>query len=511
MGCLTYWMQFRGRRFWGVTSLFRGVNMVYRICLFQSIMYVFVVIVTILSVSSGSAETIYVGASVPSDYADIQSAIDGARSGDVIVISPGRYVGIGNRDIDFRGKPLTIRSMDPNDPGLVSQTIIDCNGTADEPHRGFHFHTGEDCRAVVSGLTVTHGYGPAEDAWGTPISSGGGVYCCESNPTLVNCVFVGNSASRGGAICTYYSEAHLENCVFRGNSSEVWGGGVFDYHGSPLYTRCTFDRNVSGYGGAVSHSCYSTVTFIDCLFVGNRAEYENYGSGGVLYNYSDTAILIGCLLVGNSAGRSGGAIYAMGNIRMTNCVMVGNWAGYRCGGVDIAQSWNIATGPTKDGIFTNCILWDNRNGDQSDRWAQLSVHGVATFNYCAVQGWNETTRDIYCGPVRTIFGPSDERMWIYGIGTTDVIPCFANPGHWDPNGSPADPNDDFWVDGDYHLKSKIGRWDPYGRTWVQDDVSSLCIDAGDPNMPVGDEPMPNGRRINIGVYGGTDEASMSSL
>lgn len=42
-----------------------------------------------------------------------------------------------------------------------------------------------------------------------------------------------------------------------------------------------------------------------------------------------------------------------------------------------------------------------------------------------------------------------------------------------------------------------------------DDVTSPCIDAGDPNSPVGDEPMPNGGRVNMGAYGGTAEASKS--
>jgi hypothetical protein len=71
-----------------------------------------------------------------------------------------------------------------------------------------------------------------------------------------------------------------------------------------------------------------------------------------------------------------------------------------------------------------------------------------------------------------------------------------------------DPNA-VWIDGDYHLKSQAGRWNPNSESWVMDDVTSPCIDAGDPNMPVGDEPEPNGGRINMGAYSGTAEASMS--
>jgi hypothetical protein len=88
-------------------------------------------------------------------------------------------------------------------------------------------------------------------------------------------------------------------------------------------------------------------------------------------------------------------------------------------------------------------------------------------------------------------------------------PYFAEPGYWDPNGTPEDINDDFWVDGDYHLKSQAGRWDPNSQSWVKDDVTSPCIDAGEPMSPIGHEPFPNGGIINMGAYGGTAEASKS--
>jgi len=79
-----------------------------------------------------------------------------------------------------------------------------------------------------------------------------------------------------------------------------------------------------------------------------------------------------------------------------------------------------------------------------------------------------------------------------GEGNIDVDPLFADPAN-----------------GDYHLKSQAGRWDPASQRWVQDDVTSPCIDKGDPNSSIGDEPQPNGGRINMGAYGGTDEASKS--
>ena len=87
---------------------------------------------------------------------------------------------------------------------------------------------------------------------------------------------------------------------------------------------------------------------------------------------------------------------------------------------------------------------------------------------------------------------SDVRGGFPGQGNIDVDPLFADPD-----------NDD------YHLKSEVGRWNPAGQCWVIDQVSSLCIDRGDPTTPVGLERFPNGGMINMGAYGGTPEASLS--
>jgi hypothetical protein len=104
--------------------------------------------------------------------------------------------------------------------------------------------------------------------------------------------------------------------------------------------------------------------------------------------------------------------------------------------------------------------------------------------------WADVPSEIYGGtPIVTY---SDVQGGYSGIGNINADPCFA-----DPNG------------GDYHLKSQAGRWDANSSSWVKDDVTSLCIDAGDPHSPIGLEPFPNGGIINMGAYGGTAEASKS--
>ena len=63
--------------------------------------------------------------------------------------------------------------------------------------------------------------------------------------------------------------------------------------------------------------------------------------------------------------------------------------------------------------------------------------------------------------------------------------------------------------GDYHLLSERGRYRATTDEWILDEVTSPCIDGGDPDVAPSNERTPNGGRINIGAYGNTAYASMS--
>ena len=80
---------------------------------------------------------------------------------------------------------------------------------------------------------------------------------------------------------------------------------------------------------------------------------------------------------------------------------------------------------------------------------------------------------------------------------------------WEQGNINADPLFVAADNGDYHLKSQAGRWDAAGERWVTDNITSPCIDAGDPASSVAFEPYPNGGVINMGAYGGTNEAGKS--
>ena len=61
----------------------------------------------------------------------------------------------------------------------------------------------------------------------------------------------------------------------------------------------------------------------------------------------------------------------------------------------------------------------------------------------------------------------------------------------------------------YHLKSELGRWN--GFQWMYDDVTSFCINSGDPFADFDNEPNENGGRVNIGAFGNTIFASKSDV
>jgi len=393
---------------------------------------------------------------VPGQFFTIQNAIDNTLEGGTVIVAEGTYTGSGNYNIDFRGKAITVRSTDPNDPDVVANTIIDCNSLG----RGFYFHSGEDSNSILAGFTITNGYAPY----------GGGIYCRYSNPTIANCIITGNKAygySGGGGVCSNNSSLTLTNCIITNNLSNIFGGGIYN-----------------GWGSAY---------ILNCIISGNAA----LDSGGGIYNWLTYPTVTNCIIIGNKSGKNGGGMRCWGgDSKITNCTISGNTALNNGGGIYSTYGNKVA--------LVNCILWGNsaKLGRELAVCADNNVLSTASVSFC----------DLLGGQAEVYIASGCTLNW--GNGNVDNDPCFAEPGYWadvnDPNivVEPNDPNS-IWVNGDYHLKSQAGCWDANGVSWVKDDVTSLCIDAGDPNSDWTKELWPNGKRINMGAYGGTPQASMS--
>ena len=60
------------------------------------------------------------------------------------------------------------------------------------------FDNYEEPNSVVAGLTITDGYGFMDLDHGE--LAGGGIYCLESSPTIINCIIRDNQAAIGGGI-----------------------------------------------------------------------------------------------------------------------------------------------------------------------------------------------------------------------------------------------------------------------------------------------------------------------
>ena len=154
------------------------------------------------------------------DFNNIQAAIDDSNDGDTIIVADGTYTGDGNRDIDFGGRAITVSSE--NGP---NNCIIDCEGTYEDNHRGFYFHSGEDVNSVVEGFTITNGHGFVEPGPYPSWYLGGAIYCISSGPTIKNCVITANKATQGGGIFAWgNSSPTIINCTISENTLR---GGIY--------------------------------------------------------------------------------------------------------------------------------------------------------------------------------------------------------------------------------------------------------------------------------------------
>ncbi len=330
--------------------------------------------------------------------------------------------------------------------------------------------------AVLDGVTITGGHAPV---WRFEYikpdlgMSGGGAGVTGEGTIIRNCVFRANFASGGGAalelmapVRSPHPDVLLVGCTFDGNvvrpgsglvSPQGNGGAITLLLGTVILRECVFRGNQAAWGGCIATTGPGHVEMVNCLAVGNTAS----GGGAVLYNEN-------------------------GSAKVQNCTAVGNRA--PAGRFLFDKTARPDRGKQPPSIqIVNCILANGGN-EISDGYA------ATTIRFTNLVGGKSTIDDPH-------------RATVWGPGSIDADPCFAYAGFWDANGTPEDQNDDLFIEGDYHLKSRAGRWDP--AAWVQDDVTSTCVDAGDPATPFEDEPRPNGSRVNMGFYGGTAEASKS--
>ena len=381
------------------------------------------------------AATIIVDVNGGGHFETIQAAIDAAVNGDVVVLQPGTFTGYGNRDIDFLGKAITVHGAtgDPND------VIIDCQGTASEPHRGFNFVSAEDANSILEAVTITNGCGPQIDIGGFFNSVGGAIYCESSSPVLKNCIFSNNLADnsavpKGGAIYFSQSNTNIYNCTIIRNTAEA-GAGIYNQDSDLTIDNCRIIKNSSSYGGGLYnkgsnikisnstikynsatavyvggyggygggiHCSSGNVTVMNCTINSNRAEL----SGGGIYN--TTKLDISDSNVTNNSSKEGGGVYNTGGSNIIDCNFTNNHAS-KGGGI---YNGSITT------VINNCTIKDNLAYD----------YGGGIYNY---NGTPRITNCLIIGNSATSYGGGIYNQNKF-TGTTSVSNCTIvnNSADW---------------------------------------------------------------------------------
>jgi len=397
-----------------------------------------------------SARIITVDDNGPADYGTIQAAVNSSWHGDVVIVKPGTY----RERVAFNGRQITVRSTDPADAMVVQTTVISADSTA-----SVVFDFGEGPQSVLTGFTVT----------------GTGIVCAGSSPTISgnvvrNCNGVGIKG-QNNAKPTLIGNQILANTL----------EGVYSCDG-------LIQGNVISTNGAGLALCNGSIL--------DNVISDNGAAGGL---YSCDGRVAGNTIVGNYSDTHGGGLYSCAG-EIHNNVIAGNLALRQGGGLHSCSN----------SIFNNTMV-GNRAGDMGGALSQcpaMVYNNIIAFNEAplagGLYGQSANTYNAFWGNVGDNFGGGA----VAGLGDMVAEPQFVLDGRWSNNGT-ASTADDSWLDGDYHLRSQAGRWDASAGRWVLDSVTSHCIDAGRPSSSWADELWPHGKRVNLGAYGGTPQASMS--
>jgi hypothetical protein len=320
---------------------------------------------------------------------------------------------------------------------------------------------------------------------------------------ISNCVIESNTGfvsgdDYGGGISMQGIIPRLYGSTVRNNSCGK-GGGISidlrdpDYSGVIARSLIYGNTAYSDHGGGAYLTVYSAVVTGN-EFYNNTIDYGWGWGGGLIvvgsmydgYNDSLYVELTGNKYYSNSAPSRGGGLFIDegANVRLCNELVHGNTA--PDGGAGIYIDGERGTGRAETRIYNTTAAMNTGSaaggGIYLDENTEVYVKNSIIYGNEGTQIFTHTGSSIavtYSGIAETFPGK----------GNISSDPLFAAPEN-----------------GDFHLQSSAGRWDPSLQTWVNDPNDSPCINSGDPLSPYNYEPAPNGSRVNMGAYANTPYA-----
>ena len=371
-------------------------------------------------------------------------------------------------------------------------------------------------------------------------SRGGAIYVDGGSLSVFQSTFSGNSTTGsncteyGGAICTLNADLTVEGCVFSQNycnssQSPTFGGAIAANEGNIVIRSSTFTKNYvycsqnkgSSFpiGGAISIRSANRFEMSDCALENNAGYYGKYPALKSSFYLDDTyatdgvmtAVVTRCVFRAPSlpttySTSKSNIILNGGCLFMTNCLiasalgtdstMTNSISALRTGSSnlkDIVHTSNYTPVDTSTIELVNCTIAD---GKGAGAVAMPSATGL-TLKNCIVYG--NTVADVINATSIEYCCLQEEHE-----GEGNFVPESAEALNW--TGAPY-----------YHLLTKKANgaitngWFSGTYESARTAADSPCIDAGAPHSPGLDlEPAPHGKRVNLGAYGGTQWASLTS-
>lgn len=311
---------------------------------------------------------------VPSEYETIQDAINWANNGDIVLVANGIYSGDGNRDIDFLGKNIVVKSKNG-----ARTTIIDCEGTFPEPHRGFYLHNDENNNAVIQGFTIKNGYAPGEH----PLRYGGAIYCEGSSPTIRSNKIINNFAFWfGGGIACWESNARIHNNRIIENEGHFQGGGgIYIGKSNVVIGRNLIKDNITSWHGGGMYLDRSSAIIQNNIIALNQCGVGSYhGSGGGIFHYDCDTNIRNNLIAQNVANECGAGIFCQYfcNLTLNNNTVTENSGGYAGSGLFMRLHSNVD--------IVNSIFWGNTAPAFPEIYISDPLYSHLTVSYSNITG-----------------------------------------------------------------------------------------------------------------------------